>query len=191
MIRALVVIVALVIAALVAFAIFFMMRGGTETYPNRDPTGETFPLVSGQSLEGEAIELPDSLAGEPVILLVGYLQRAQFDIDRWVMGLLQAEAGAPIIELPTIPGLIPSLGSRWIDEGMRSGIPSEDWGAVVTLYGDAARPVAELTGTERGRLTRVIVLDSDGRVVWFDDEGYSPRKALAVAERVRQLRASG
>ncbi len=155
--------------------------------PNRDPTGERFPDVVGESLAGEVVELPGSLGGQPAIVLVGYLQEAQFDIDRWLMGLIQAGAAVPILELPTIPGLVPTLASRWIDEGMRSGIPAEDWAIVVTLYGSAARPVAELTGTTNGRLARVMLLDADGDVAWFHDRGYSASRAIDLADRAASL----
>lgn len=150
--------------------------------PNRDPTGEPFPTVAGESLAGDAVELPSALAGQPAIVLIGYLQESQFDIDRWLMGLIQAGAAVPILELPTIPGLVPTIASGWIDDGMRSGIPEEDWAVVVTLYGSAAKPVAELTGTESGRLARVILLDADGNVAWFHDRGYSASRALELAE---------
>ena len=160
------------------------LNGCSTTYPNRDPVGEAFPSVEGRSLEKVETRLPESLAGRPAVLLVGYRQNTQFDIDRWLMGLLQAGVGtasdAALLEIPTIPGLVPTMASGWIDDGMRSGIPREDWAAVVTLYGSAAAPVAEMTGTENGRLARVLVLDPSGLVVWFDDEGYSARKAMAV-----------
>ena len=174
--------------ALVGTAALTTAKGCASSRPNRNPVGEQFPAVVGQSLEKQRTELPADLAGEPAVLLIGYKQRAQFDIDRWIMGLLQAKVDARILEVPTIPGLVTGLASGWIDDGMRSGIPQEDWGAVVTLYGSAAGPVADLTGTEKGFLTRVIVLDRDGQVVWFDDEGYSARKALAVAELIERLR---
>jgi hypothetical protein len=150
--------------------------------------GQPFPAVVGQSLEEERIEIPAAYAGDPVVILIGYKQRAQFDIDRWVMGLMQADVAAPIVELPTIPGLAATFASGWIDDGMRAGIPREDWAAVVTLYGDAATPVAKFTGNDRGHLTRVAVLDAEGRVLWFDDEGYSARKALEVADLVAEIR---
>lgn len=166
--------------------------GCTSSLPNRDPTGESFPAVSGQSLEEETIELPAALAGEPAILLIGYEQDAQFDIDRWLMGLVQSGAEARILELPTIPGLVGRIASGWIDDGMRSGIPREDWSVVVTLYGSAAQPLAELTGTTNGQLARVLVLDADGKIVWFDDRGYAVRKALTVSRVISELRgASG
>ncbi len=175
-----------VLAPLVAIPALLITNGCSSTIANRNPTGERFPSVRGESLERVATELPESLAGEPAVLLIGYKQGAQFDIDRWLMGLMQAGVDAQLLELPTIPGLAPTIASNWIDDGMRSGIPQEDWGLVVTLYGKSAKPVAELTGTENGRLTRVVVLDADGEIIWFDDTGYSVTKAMQVADLVRK-----
>lgn len=179
----------LVLAALAAGLVGSVLaaNGCSSTIPSRDPTGERFPAVVGQSLEKERTEMPSAFAGRPAVLLVGYKQGTQFDLDRWLMGLMQAGVDAQLVEVPTIPGLMPTLASGWIDDGMRSGIPREDWGSVVTLYGSAAKPVAELTGNENGRRSRVIVLDAEGTIVWFDDEGYSARKALEVAELVATL----
>ena len=168
----------------VAIAAILMVNGCSSTIANRNPVGEPFPSVVGKSLEKERTELPEALAGEPAVVLVGYKQRTQFDIDRWLIGLIQADVNAQLLEVPTIPGLSATVVSGWIDDGMRSGIPQEDWGSVVTLYGSAARPIAELTGTENGRLTRVLVLDAEGTIVWFDDEGFSASKAVEVADLV-------
>lgn len=175
-------------AVLLALPVAALSVGCSSTIPARDPTGEPFPSVVGESLAQVEVRLPSEYAGAPAVLLVGYLQETQFDIDRWLMGLLQAGVAAPLVEIPTIPGLLPSFASGWIDDGMRSGIPEEDWGAVVTLYGKAAKPVAELTGTERGRNARVLVLDAAGEVIWFHDRGYSAGLALAVAELVAARR---
>ncbi len=170
-----------------AVAVVSMIVGRATTMPSRNPTGEIFPSVRGQSLEKKPIEIPTAFAGGPAVLLVGYKQSAQFDIDRWLMGLMQANTKAQIVEIPTIPGLVPTIASGWIDDGMRSGIPKEDWGSVITLYGGAAKPVAALTGTANGQRARIIVLDATGKVVWFDDEGYSARKAADVASLVAGL----
>ncbi len=177
----------LLVAILSVGAVFGLNACGAKSIENRSPLGETFPSVTGKSLEKETVDLPEDLAGRPAILLVGYKQGAQFDIDRWLMGLIQAEVSVPIYEIPTIPGLVPTPVSKWIDDGMRSGIPEEDWGAVVTLYRGQARPVAELTGTKKGRLTRVLVLDDRGEIVWFSDRGYSARQALEVAALAESL----
>jgi hypothetical protein len=59
-----------------------------------------------------------------------------------------------------------------IDAGMRSGIPEELWKIVVKVYNDAEKLI-ELTGNERPLSGRVIVLDKDGKVVYFHDRGFS------------------
>jgi len=173
-------------AAFVIIALAVALLGCSTTYENRDPTGEPFPRVAGKNLEEQPVTLPDDLAGEPAVILIGYKQRDQFDIDRWFMGLIQADAPARIVELPTIPGLVPTLASKWIDDGMRSGIPEEDWPAVVTLYGNSATPVAKLTGNE-GPNARVLVLDPTGEIVWFTDRGYSASQGVEVARITRAM----
>ncbi len=151
--------------------------------PNRVPLGHEFPIVQGRSLTGESVRLP--MLGERTLLLVGYAQNAQFDADRWIFGLLQAELPIRIVELPTIPGLFPRLISGSIDSGMRSGIPSEDWASVVTVYGPPAREIVNFTGSEKPRNMRVLLLDRDGTVRWFHDRGFSAAKLLELSRQVQ------
>ncbi|MGE3171891.1 MAG: hypothetical protein AB7O97_04645 [Planctomycetota bacterium] len=158
-------------------------------WPRRDPTGERFPSVTATALDGTLVRVPEDFAGAPLVLLVGYEQDAQFDADRWLLGLLQAEVPVAIRELPTIPGFVPRLLAGTIDSGMRSGIPDEDWGAVITVYDDAAA-VAAFTGNEAGRTMRVLLLDERGTVAWFHDRGYSAGTLLRLLEALG-LRASG
>ena len=158
----------------------------SSSVPNRDPTGRPFPTVTGRSLAGEQLALPAAWAGAPAVVLVGYVQDAQFDLDRWLLGLLQLATPVARYELPTIPGLLPGLAAGWIDDGMRSGIPREDWGAVVTVYDDAD-PIVALTGNERPRNGRVLLLDADGVVRWFHDRGFSAGKAVELDRLAREL----
>ena len=67
--------------------------------------------------------------------------------------------------------------SGTIDEGMRRGIPKEDWASVVTVYRGASS-IAEFTGTEIDNNMRVLLIDADGQVRWFHDRGYSARVLL-------------
>ncbi|MEZ5977191.1 MAG: hypothetical protein R3F34_03120 [Planctomycetota bacterium] len=158
------------------------------TIPARDPVGEPFPSVVGESLDGVEVRLPQDFAGAPVVLLVAFRQNAQFDLDRWILGLAQAATPVRVVEVPTIPGLVPGLFAGSIDGGMRRGIPIEDWGGVVTLYGDDARRVAEFTGTDPGLVGRVLLLDPHGDVVWSHARGYSAGALLELDARVRSDR---
>ena len=105
----------------------------SSSIPRKEPASVRFPEVHAESLAGEKVSLPADLAGAPAILLVGYAQNAQFDIDRWILGLKQLGSKTKILELPTIKGMLPGMASTFINQGMKRGIPSEDWSSVVTV----------------------------------------------------------
>lgn len=174
----------------ILFVTFFMIllgfTGCSETYPRRDPSGETFPSVAGTSLEGKSFTLPDDLEGKPAVLIVGYLQESQFDIDRWLLGLFDSNVDVAVYEVPTIPGLVPGLFSGRIDQGMRSGIPSEDWASVITVYDDGEK-IASLTGNENGLPGRVMLLDGKGVIRYFHDRGYSVRSLKNLLAAIETL----
>lgn len=166
-------------------AVLLTACAGTE--PGVDVLGQRFPDARGESLSGEPVEIPGGFAGETVVLLLGYVQKAQFDADRWIYGLLQADPPVRVVEVPTIRGLAAGLAARRIDDGMRSGIPSEDWGSVVTVYGDDAADIVRFTGNENARNVRVVLLDGEGRVRWFHDRGFSAGVLLDLERRLRAL----
>lgn len=166
------------LAAVVTLALF---AGCGSTYPNRNIVGETFPSVKGKNLDGVEKSLPGEFKGKKVILILGYEQNTQFDIDRWGVGFFTADLPLPpVYEIPTIPGLIPSLFRGAIDNGMRSGIPKESWKDVITVYGSDGSVLVQWTGTENPRNCRVILLDETGKVLWMHDRGYGlpPLKSL-------------
>ena len=109
---------------------------------------------------------------EKVLLLVGYDQDAQFDIDRWLIGIDMKKFKVNVFEIPTIRGWVPRLISGKIDEGMRSGIPEELWKVVVTVYDDAEK-IINMTGNEDPLNARAIVLNKKGEVVYFHDRGFA------------------
>lgn len=170
-----------------AAALALLGSACASTIANRSPIGEQFPAVEGTSLAGDARALPADLGGQPAVLLLGYVMKAQFDLDRWLVGLADIGTPVAILEVPTVRGLVPGLISGTIDSGMRSGIPIEDWAQVVTLYGDDAKRVVEWTGNDRPRNGRVALVDGEGRVVWFHDRGFSAGQLLELDRAARSL----
>lgn len=165
-----------------------LLLGGCATaILNRNPVGERFPEVRGTSLAGVETAIPKAYEGKPVLLLIGYVQNAQFDIDRWALGLAQAGTPVRAVEIPTIKGLAPRMIASGIDEGMRKGIPKEDWVSVVTVYRDAGRIVSMLGNTNPNN-ARVLLLDARGVVIWAHDRGYSAAKVMELDGLVRKER---
>jgi hypothetical protein len=146
-----------------------------------------FPRVQGTNLDKQPITLPDHYRGKTTLVLVGYTQKAQFDIDRWILGALQADVRAEIVEVPTIAGMMPQMVQGFIDNGMRSGIPKADWASVVTVYEDAPK-IIEALGNERPQSAYAVLLNKEGRIVWSSNIGYSASQILEIKKAVDSLR---
>lgn len=149
-----------------------IVTGCSSTYSNQQITGKTFPSVTGQNLEKKQVRIPEDFNGDFTLLLVGYKQNSQFDIDRWLIGLDMTETTVDVYEIPTIQGLFPRMFSTMIDNGMRKGIPKELWKGVITVYEDGEK-VQIFTGNENPNNARVLLLDKNGIIVYFYDEGFS------------------
>lgn len=177
----------LLLAALICAAAVITISGCSTTVPTPVIGSDSrFPQVRGETLEKNKVSLPDDFAGKPAVLLVGYQQRAQFDIDRWILGLLQSEAQVRIVEVPTIAGMVPTILQNTISNGMRGGIPAEDWGSVVTVFEDADKIISAI-GNDHPQSASVVLLDPNGRIDWFYNQGYSAHKVLELKSRADAL----
>lgn len=145
-----------------------------------------FPTVQGTNLDKQPITLPDHYRGKTTLVLVGYTQKSQFDIDRWILGALQADVKAEIVEVPTIAGMMPQMVQSFIDNGMRSGIPKSDWASVVTVYEDAPKVIAAL-GNERPQSAYAVLINKEGRIVWTSNIGYSAAQILELKKVAASL----
>lgn len=158
--------------ALCILLVVGLTSGCSVQYVNQNPINKTFPAVSGESLEGDTVDIPQAFSGKPTLLLVGYKQDSQFDIDRWLIGLDMTQTAIDVYEIPTIAGLAPRMFKPYINNGMRAGIPKELWKGVITVYADGDL-VQEFTGNQSPNNARCILLDSEGKIRYFYDQGFS------------------
>ena len=146
--------------------------GCSSNYDNQSRTGQSFPTINGENLEKETINIPEVFKGEKTLLLIGYKQNSQFDIDRWLIGLDMTKTTIPVYEIPTIKGLFPRMFSTTINNGMRAGIPKTLWKGVITVYQDGEL-VQKFTGNENPNNARVILLNKEGVILFMYDQGFS------------------
>ena len=141
-------------------------------YPNQQIIGKTFPSVNGQTLEKNQVNIPEHFNNQFTLLLVGYTQNSQFDIDRWLIALDMTKTNVPTYEIPTIQGLFPRMFSTLIDNGMRAGIPKPLWKGVVTVYKDGDS-VQAFTGNDGPNNARVVLINESGKILHFYDQCFS------------------
>jgi hypothetical protein len=173
---------------------FIVIASGCSTkYSNQSVTGQAFPLVTGKNLEQATVSIPEDFKKEFTLLLVGYKQNSQFDIDRWLIGLDMTKTQVDTYEVPTIQGLFPRMFSTMIDNGMRAGIPKPLWKGVITVYEDGEK-VQAFTGNEKPNNARVLLLNKKGIVVYFYDDGFSVaalnnvKDILLISQQVKSLK---
>ena len=97
-----------------------------------------------------------------MLFLIGFVQNTQFDIDRWTIGLDQTSISVKTFELPATQGLIPIYFKTRLDDSMRSGIPNEIWGGVITIYKDGLK-IQKFTGNENPNNSRLVLASKSPR----------------------------
>ncbi len=145
--------------------------------------GEPFPSVSGTSLSGEPMTVPDDLAGSVGVLLLGWEYSARFEIDAWMQILKEQYTAFPdlrIMILPMISG-VGRLMRTVIDSAMVRGIPEEDLGHVLTIYGDL-RALRSRLNVSHPRYAQLFLLGRTGRVAWRSEGPPSEERLFALQE---------
>ncbi|GAC21106.1 hypothetical protein [Paraglaciecola arctica] len=150
-------------------------------YPSQVSIGDKMIEATGESLEGKTVVMPQEFSGQETLLLFGYKQDSQFDIDRWLIGLDMTQTQVAAYEIPTIQGMLPRMFSGFIDSGMRKGIPKELWKGVVTVYADGDK-IQRFTGNLNPNNARVMLLNKEGTIVYFYDQGFSVEALNEVRE---------
>lgn len=152
--------------------ITLLLSGCSTIYPNKNVQGMLVPSMTGETLEQKTITLPAVFDAPLTLLLVGYKQDSQFDIDRWLVSLDITETEITAYEIPAIQGMFPRMFSTLINDGMRAGIPKELWGGVITLYADG-EVLQKFTGNENPNNARVLLINNQGKILYFYDRGFS------------------
>lgn len=149
----------------------------------------TFPLVTGDNLNGRHFKNPSQLDAPFNILLVAFYRGQQDDVNTWLDAarkMAVAHANVEYYELTTINSVW-GFVNNWIDGGMRSGI--RDTAArerTFTLFTDTAK-FRELTGIDSPKNIWVGLIEREGRVYWSargratEDSLRAIHQAVAVA----------
>lgn len=159
-----------------------LLFGCSNHYVNQSHVGEKFPSVVGTSLDKDTVNIPEDFQAEHTLLLIGYKQNSQFDIDRWLIGLDMTDTQVAVYEIPTMQGLFPKMFSTTIDNGMRAGIPKPLWKGVITVYEDGEK-IQAFTGNNNPNNARVVLLNKQGIILYMYDAGF----AVAALNDVREL----
>ena len=147
-----------------------------------------FPQILAENLNKEEVLVPDQLQGDPKLVVIAFQQWHQGLVNSWVPFLESLMAKHPSFdyyELPTIRSMN-FIYRRFIDGGMRAGIPSRDTrGRTITLYIDKD-PFKEALDIVTEETIYLFLLDSSGETVWRGEGGLTDEKAGALEREIEQ-----
>jgi hypothetical protein len=140
---------------------------------------KTFPLVKAENLNRETIEIPSQLQGEVNLVMVAFQQWHQGIVNSWVPfleSLAERHENFDYYELPTIRKMN-FVYRRFIDGGMRAGIPSRNTRArTITLYIDKD-PFKEALDIVTEETIYLFLIDKEGNILWESQGSLSEEKA--------------
>jgi hypothetical protein len=148
------------------------------------------PEVHGTSLSNEPVNLPEALQGKVGVLVLGFSRDSRTADSAWGKRLAADYRESPTVwcyEMPVLAGA-PRMIRGLIVKSMKSSVPAGEQARFVVILDNEA---AWKTVAHYGRPDDpyVLVVDSQGNVVWqtqgvLTDAGY-----VALKERVEALRA--
>lgn len=168
---------------LILFLLSLVVSCSSRKIQNKSVVGELFPEINGISLFGDRINLPASDMKDPQIFLIGYKQKSQFDIDRWLIGFEMTGVKVLIYELPVLDSWFPTFLRKKIDGGMKKGIPKGLWKNVVTVYDDADI-IKNFLGTENPNNARVLLVGNNKKVLAQFDDGFSSGSLVKILKLI-------
>lgn len=156
--------------------------------------GQRLPVLKGDLLTGDEIELPAAAGGKITLLVLGFTYDSRFDVEAWSMRFREAfaaEPGVTFFEVPMLGGMA-RLGRWFIDSGMRRGTPKELHGQVLTVYGGVGDWKKRLSFDEkREDAAHLVLLDSQGVVRWLHAGELEDESFGQLVTRVRELLGTG
>lgn len=151
----------------------------------------SFPPLKSETLEKQAVQLPQDFQGERNLLLIAFLREQQKDIDTWLAQMKRYEdidKGFRYYEIPTIEKMNPLM--RWfINTGMRHGIPDKKARErTITLYIDKEPFKESIKITDEKKIYAVVV-DRSGNVLWRVTGPYDEANGKSLQEFLEKASA--
>jgi ATP10 protein len=143
--------------------------------------GKPFPTISAKTLAKRCVRFPEETKGKVGLVFVAFEQGAQQDINSWVdpfIGDVLSNDAVSYYEIPMISGTYKPV-SRFIDGGMRGGVPKNLHDRTATFYGKRADFFESMAISDQSR-AYLFVLSRDGRIV-FRTAGPATAEKISAA----------
>jgi hypothetical protein len=179
-----------IVQALTAVVIAIPLAGFVGAGSNSDVipgAKDTFPTVTGINLLGDEVRLPGGFEGDLNLVVIGFVQEHQKDIDTWIAALPDLEVARPSLRLYEVPVIYRASAPfrLWVNNGMHYGIPDPvARKRTITVYTDQKKFVESVGVTGFDRIHALLV-DNSGRIIWRGQGGANPESLSALKSKLK------
>jgi hypothetical protein len=137
--------------------------------------GSPFPVVTGKTISGAPLELPNATAGKPQILVFSFSRAGGLDSRHWNERLAadsSVEASKfNVIVLESVPRLFRSAAVS----GIKGNMPPGLWPKTILLFKDEALWKERLAVSADSHCY-VVLLDDAARISWMSTGPFSEKE---------------
>ena len=154
-------------------------------------TGRLFPTLTGKTIAGQTLTLPDDTGGKYTLVGVAYSQKSQDDLEGWFAPVYQTflskeksmweTSGAYDVNVYFVPmlGGIKGAAAGQVEQKMQKKLDKELQPHVL-LYAGPIKAYKEQLELGRKDEPYFFVLDPAGKIVYATQGAYSDRKMAEV-----------
>ena len=125
------------------------------------------PAVHGTTLAGEEVTLPESLKGKTCVLVIGFSRDSREAVAAWGRRLAGDYGGSPGVayyEMAMLGG-VPKMLRGWVLGKIRDSVPDRAKAHFLPVT-ESEVPWREVAGYGKADDPYVLVVDSNGQVIW-------------------------
>lgn len=148
-----------------------------------------FPTVSGETLSGNTVTLPDFFSGQYNLVILPFDREQQEDVVNWlpfVQALQGQYDGLAYYSIGALPDVAAPV-RLMISGGMRLAVEPAVQEVAVLLYLEDQQAFADALNISSLEQTQLLILDEQGDVLWQTSGVYHEALADTIREQVGLL----
>lgn len=154
-------------------------------------SGETclrFPTMTGATLTGETLTIPDDFMGDYSLVIVPFTEEQQIKAETWLPFARELAAENPQLSyynLPVFPDISPPIRT-FIRTGMSVAITDAELRALtITVFLEDRETLLEALQISDTEQIQVFLLNDGGEVLWRGQDIFTSDQGKALAQIMR------
>lgn len=157
-------------------------------------TGQLFPTVKGETLEGKVVSIPEDTKGKYTLIGMAYSQKSEDELKTWFQpafsafidkskpSLFEEKYDVNLYFIPMFTGLNKAAAATAKKKALE-GVDKRLHSYILFYKGELEKYKKEL-GLNQKDIPYFFVLDKAGKIIYYTEGNYSEEKMEAIEEKL-------